>query len=103
MMMFASSSINKPTCSKTLMIVDANITPVSSLGEIASKKDADGDSWFWCWCWSPAGADDGDDDDADDDDNTTSFSSVIKMVCALPTVQVVPGVVLLAEKIEDIK
>ena len=34
---------------------------------------------------------------------TTSFSSMIKVVGALPTVQVVPGVVLLAEKIENIK
>ena len=33
---------------------------------------------------------------------TTSFSSMIKVVGALPTVQVVPGVVLLAEKIENI-
>ena len=33
---------------------------------------------------------------------TTSFSSMIKVVGALPTVQVVPGVVLLAEMIENI-
>ena len=55
---------------------------------------------MWWWRYDVDGDGESDDDDMMVMLMVTSFSSMVKVVGAFPIVQVVPRVVLLAEKIE---